>query len=717
MRTVIKTKEQQEIITKIDEFLNHWKTLVKEGYLNRKAYYLELKKQYEDIETYFSEFNFGDRDIRILKRSGFAFDDYNKYISREMYEKSNAVLDKIIEKLPTEVNRSKFQGCVSKYVKLRVKYHNLSNDKIVSNIKYMPDEETDKFLNTMLDKEKEVRKAKFIDQVENVGGRMLRLIELRVGDDSTLAGTISCEKCDVSLDTKGAGGYNIQIFHYRLYVRAIDRKSKNENYEKDLAQLSEEVVLTAEEKELEYMKEVVTAQLGRIEAKKDKNGKSRIGDLYDKILNLGYQELINESNYTEIFKVGRYPIYRKAINENMDIIWCLSFAYLYRKDRGNKIKDKFKLWWNVSGTDSMTSIHDMTQKHKTLSELQHIVPLMAQRGIFLSYDEVKNPKEEEEKVVEEFGVETDETIIKLLKETGRSDLPILRVGDETFKNAISKYHKDLDFDYVITMSLDTAEKIKILKTLKRMEENNYRQALLDDGFNLLLETRYYPVYIRKITKESVSCVDNGYELISPFFYYYLHHYDNGVTHPELVYLTTYTERFPRKNLDKISKRVSSSVSLLIEASNLRKKLEPYVKEQKNKEVLFSEFKIPQTQIQPIINRLAENIMNDELKERTIKVQRRLIDSGYAKILLERGFKSVSIDKRLPSLYMKKYTNELYIIFTLHQAYVLSNEGKLKLLYDLTQQKYTLADLDGVKKGLGIKEVEIFQNVNNLRKKL
>lgn len=83
----------------------------------------------------------------------------------------------------------------------------------------------DKFLadlDKVLDKEVTRKKTKLINDITKKAGEIVNVIRLGFGDDGlSLDGIIEGDKAKVAIKTIGAGGYNVQCFHYRTKVTII----------------------------------------------------------------------------------------------------------------------------------------------------------------------------------------------------------------------------------------------------------------------------------------------------------------------------------------------------------------------------------------------------------------------------------------------------------------------------------------------------------------
>ena len=79
-------------------------------------------------------------------------------------------------------------------------------------------------LNKILDEEVEQRKKDFIKRIKMVIGDIKDLKGLSIGLNGEINGVAKGVKCNAKVQTIGAGGYNIQQYHYRVLVNAIEQR-------------------------------------------------------------------------------------------------------------------------------------------------------------------------------------------------------------------------------------------------------------------------------------------------------------------------------------------------------------------------------------------------------------------------------------------------------------------------------------------------------------
>lgn len=76
-------------------------------------------------------------------------------------------------------------------------------------------------LNTILSKEAENKYWNLIEQVTRITGEIENISNLRLGLDGNLNGVVIGKSGNASVQTIGAGGYNIQCYHYRVLVHKV----------------------------------------------------------------------------------------------------------------------------------------------------------------------------------------------------------------------------------------------------------------------------------------------------------------------------------------------------------------------------------------------------------------------------------------------------------------------------------------------------------------
>ncbi len=73
----------------------------------------------------------------------------------------------------------------------------------------------------IIEKDKENKILSLIKRVENITGKITDAKHLKVNEKGELDGVVIGDKGKARIETISAGGYNIQVFHYRLLVKEI----------------------------------------------------------------------------------------------------------------------------------------------------------------------------------------------------------------------------------------------------------------------------------------------------------------------------------------------------------------------------------------------------------------------------------------------------------------------------------------------------------------
>lgn len=170
----------------IVEFLEMWKEQARDWYIKAYARYIELKSELEKAKEEAKE--------RFLKENPEA---------------------------------RAWGRAYDRYLKEDEKYRSISQDiaalggHVATMASYYTEEERLAWLERMLEEERRTKLYDLIQRINEVVGSILDASHLRVSDKGNLDGIIVGEKGKAKIETIGAGGYNIQCFHYRTLVHLL----------------------------------------------------------------------------------------------------------------------------------------------------------------------------------------------------------------------------------------------------------------------------------------------------------------------------------------------------------------------------------------------------------------------------------------------------------------------------------------------------------------
>ena len=190
----------------LKQFLEQWKNKCKE-------YYTDLANRL--IEVSFKEYEVTKEELQKLYVTKTDFKTREKKIIRR-YEDSE--LDNIIE--DSYLNDIASYQIRQRYIEdFREKY--FTTDLMV--IDKIIDYNTINFeaLEKILNNEVEAKKEMFIERIKEVVGVIEDLTDLSIGDNGEINGIVIGKKCKARVQTIGAGGYNIQCYHFRVLVNKI----------------------------------------------------------------------------------------------------------------------------------------------------------------------------------------------------------------------------------------------------------------------------------------------------------------------------------------------------------------------------------------------------------------------------------------------------------------------------------------------------------------
>lgn len=170
----------------IDEFLETWKTKSREYYDNIRAGYFEIV-------------NTKDEDLKPLTNSEIYVYNHNCGIYSET--KTPSTLRYYKEKVYLASNLGK-------------------NHTLKSYVGHYTFSYYDEYISKLINREAERKRAAFDAKINKKVGKV-KSAHLTIGMDGEINGFVEGEKGKISVTTIGAGGYNIQRYHYRVLIKEI----------------------------------------------------------------------------------------------------------------------------------------------------------------------------------------------------------------------------------------------------------------------------------------------------------------------------------------------------------------------------------------------------------------------------------------------------------------------------------------------------------------
>ena len=142
-----------------------------------------------------------------------------KYIKQTIERKTGEPVEKLSDDQLTEKYKGLRINMYSDPVDVLITkqgqyYEKKLNNKIAFEQNRNLEQEADQYF--------EYVKANFIDQIACYCWEIVSVEDVTIGDDGSINGTIHATNGDFYIKTIGAGGYNIQKFHYRVIMRKIN---------------------------------------------------------------------------------------------------------------------------------------------------------------------------------------------------------------------------------------------------------------------------------------------------------------------------------------------------------------------------------------------------------------------------------------------------------------------------------------------------------------
>lgn len=193
------------------DFLNNWEKMAREWYIENSKYMIdEMNKHHDELYTQLLNDNYFKMSWEEKRNYRGQFNRY--YDSMNKFLKDNEFIS------PTTIELTGVGFCKE----------NKENDDYDSLFGYFSSKGTYKGtldMNTLdkrLAQEKQRKYEDLIRRINEVVGEIQDASNLSIGDQNgELNGIIKGSKGSAKIQTIGAGGYNIQVFHYRVLVHKI----------------------------------------------------------------------------------------------------------------------------------------------------------------------------------------------------------------------------------------------------------------------------------------------------------------------------------------------------------------------------------------------------------------------------------------------------------------------------------------------------------------
>ena len=193
------------------DFLNDWKEHCREYVLTMADKYFEEKQELKDtINTYCWEYIVDNKDKFDYLFKRFDTDRFITYDSNVNY---NYYITSSTSTIRLEFER------IYKVHKLQNDFNNKYNNGFVQF--YISHRQDINALDKELEKEKNNKLLDLMNRVTAITGTITDATNLKINAKGDIDGIIYGEKGNCKVTTIGAGGYNIQCFHYRVLVKKI----------------------------------------------------------------------------------------------------------------------------------------------------------------------------------------------------------------------------------------------------------------------------------------------------------------------------------------------------------------------------------------------------------------------------------------------------------------------------------------------------------------
>lgn len=191
----------------IKDFLQEWKDKVYKWHIKRYEDYIELKQE------------LAEREYEARLECAKTTPEYAEYLD-ENGEVKNYWKD-LHNLYPTNIMDKYLKDRELDYKNIKSRLFNFAGTTILKMAEFRNENDRLTWLEKTLQEEKRAKMLDLIHRINDVIGAITDASGLSISPKGNLDGIIIGEKGKAKVETIGAGGYNIQCFHYRTLVNKL----------------------------------------------------------------------------------------------------------------------------------------------------------------------------------------------------------------------------------------------------------------------------------------------------------------------------------------------------------------------------------------------------------------------------------------------------------------------------------------------------------------
>lgn len=222
-----KNKEDMPKIQILVEFLDNWETMARDWYLKNADKYVEVLNKYHDIAYAYIQDNYPNHESITWDERKKVADEFNEGIKEKVNQpylkpayRGSTIDERDYARLYNIDSLTKELSRVTFVREGEYNYSQLFGD-LAEKGKHVLREFDIERLNKILAHEKMAKYFDLCNRISDVVGEITDIQNLRIASNGNLDGVVTGTKGKAKVETIGAGGYNIQCFHYRVLVHKV----------------------------------------------------------------------------------------------------------------------------------------------------------------------------------------------------------------------------------------------------------------------------------------------------------------------------------------------------------------------------------------------------------------------------------------------------------------------------------------------------------------
>lgn len=156
-------------------------------------------------------------------------ENYSKEWARYCENKDGMFAESVLHNVfPSSLMDAYLKSLDLDWQSISARRRDFGGDLLLKMVELRDEKKAFDYLDVALENEKKAKIIDLVARIEGITGKITDATDLHIGKKGDLEGVIFGENGVAKINTIGAGGYNIQCYHYRTLIKDVTEKVKDE---------------------------------------------------------------------------------------------------------------------------------------------------------------------------------------------------------------------------------------------------------------------------------------------------------------------------------------------------------------------------------------------------------------------------------------------------------------------------------------------------------